>query len=138
MSPFDILFTVLGALLALAALYLLVPAVVALFHRQRPHRSSGETRVVVLVPAHDEEDLIAHCVQSFGSQTYPADRFDIVVIADNCTDGTASIAAKAGAEVLVRTEPDARGKGRALRWAIDQLLAPFFATCPCHGSRPYR
>jgi 1,2-diacylglycerol 3-beta-glucosyltransferase len=123
MSPFDILFTVLGALLALAALYLLVPAVVALFHRQRPHRSRGETRVVVLVPAHDEEDLIAHCVQSFASQTYPADRFDIVVIADNCTDGTASIAAKAGAEVLVRTEPDARGKGRALRWAIDQLLA---------------
>ena len=123
MSGIDLLLAILGGALALGALYLLVPAVVALFYRGRTRGVSGETDVVVLVPAHDEEDTIAHCVHAFESQTYPGERFHVVVIADNCTDDTAAVAAQAGAEVLVRNEPDARGKGRALRWALDELLA---------------
>jgi GT2 family glycosyltransferase len=123
MSGLDLLLAIVGGFLAVGALYLLVPAVVALFYRERAPGVSGEADVVVLVPAHDEEDTIAHCVQAFESQTYPRERFQVVVIADNCTDGTAAVAAKAGAEVLVRNEPDSRGKGRALRWAFDELLA---------------
>jgi cellulose synthase/poly-beta-1,6-N-acetylglucosamine synthase-like glycosyltransferase len=46
-----------------------------------------------------------------------------VVIADNCTDLTAELASAAGATVLVRNEPNARGKGQALRWAIDQIVS---------------
>jgi 1,2-diacylglycerol 3-beta-glucosyltransferase len=123
MTLLDILFAVLGVLLLAAALYLLFPAVVALFYRDREQPARGETDVVVLIPAHDEEDTIAHCVASFSTQTYPRGRYDVVVIADNCTDATASVAASAGAEVLVRDEPGSRGKGRALRWAIERLLA---------------
>jgi hypothetical protein len=76
----------------------------------------------VLVPAHDEEGSIARCVRSLLDQGYPRELFDVIVIADNCTDQTAAVAGEAGAEVLVRDEPDVRGKGRALRWAMDQLL----------------
>ena len=123
MSGLDFLLAIVGGALALAALYLLVPAAVALFYRERTRGVGGETDVVVLVPAHDEEDTVAHCVQAFESQTYPRERFHVVVIADNCTDKTAAVAAKAGAEVLVRNVPDSRGKGRALRWALDELLA---------------
>ena len=123
MTAVDILFAVVGAILALAALYLLVPAVAALFYQARKPEVSGDAQVVVLIPAHDEEDSIAHCVRALGAQTYPAERFDVVVIADNCTDDTARAAREAGAEVLVRHEPDVRGKGQALRWAIERLLA---------------
>jgi exopolysaccharide biosynthesis WecB/TagA/CpsF family protein len=77
---------------------------------------------VVLVPAHNEEQLIARCLKSLLAQSYPSELYRVVVIADNCSDGTASIAASAGAEVMTRTEPQHRGKGRALRWAMDQLL----------------
>jgi hypothetical protein len=77
----------------------------------------------VLIPAHDEESLIARTVSSLDRQRYPAALFDVVVVADNCTDRTADVAAAAGARVLVRTEPDLRGKGQALRWAIERLLA---------------
>src|SRR5689334_17135046 len=122
MSVLDFLLAILGALLAVGALYLLVPVVVALFYRERPRGVSGRADVVVLVPAHDEEDTIAHCVHAFETQTYPRERFQVVVIADNCTDETAAVADKAGAKVLVRDEPDSRGKGRALRWALDELL----------------
>jgi cellulose synthase/poly-beta-1,6-N-acetylglucosamine synthase-like glycosyltransferase len=38
-----------------------------------------------------------------------------VAVADNCTDDTALVARAAGAEVLVRNEPDRRGKGYALQ-----------------------
>ena len=122
MSGLDFFLAILGGLLALGALYLLAPAAVALFYRERTRGVSGETDVVVLVPAHDEEDTVAHCVQAFENQTYRRERFHVVVIADNCTDKTAAVAANAGAEVLVRNEPDSRGKGRALRWALDELL----------------
>ena len=123
MTALDILFAVVGLMLAAAALYLLVPAVAALFYRERERHTSGDTDIVVLVPAHDEEETVAHCVSSLKAQAYPFEKCEIVVIADNCSDDTAGVAARAGAEVMVRVEPDARGKGRALRWAIERLLA---------------
>lgn len=123
MTALEILFAGVGCLLAAAALYLLVPAVAALFYREQERHARADKDVVVLIPAHDEEASIGRCVASLRAQTYPAERFAVVVIADNCTDDTARVAADAGAEVLIRDEPDKRGKGRALRWAIEQLLA---------------
>ena len=81
------------------------------------------SRLVVLVPAHNEADYIGRCLETLRAQDYPADLFEVAVIADNCTDATASIAASMGARVLVRDNPEAPGKGPALRWAMDQLLA---------------
>jgi 1,2-diacylglycerol 3-beta-glucosyltransferase len=115
--------TLVGALAALAGTYLAVLAVAALFYRETPNPSAQpHSRLVVLVPAHNEADLIARCIASLFEQTYPRTLYDVVVIADNCTDDTALIAERAGAQVMVRNEPDLRGKGRALRWAMDQLL----------------
>ena len=114
-----------GALGAGFAFYDVVLAIASFFHRgspQEPGALPPRKRVVVLVPAHDEAALIARCIRSLQAQVYPSHLYDVIVVADNCTDDTASIATSAGAEVLVRDEPDARGKGRALRWAIDQVL----------------
>jgi exopolysaccharide biosynthesis WecB/TagA/CpsF family protein len=114
-----------GVLEALAALYL-VGLATAAHRRRRPRRASAAAatrRLLVLVPAHDEEQLVGRCVESVLGQDYPPDLVRVVVIADNCTDATAERAAAAGAEVLVRDQPDFRGKGQALRWALDQLLA---------------
>jgi 1,2-diacylglycerol 3-beta-glucosyltransferase len=80
-------------------------------------------RLTVLIPAHDEEILVERCVRSLIAQSYPAELRRVVVVADNCTDATASVARAAGAEVMVRLDPAARGKGQALRWAMDRLLA---------------
>ncbi len=80
-------------------------------------------RLLVVVPAHDEAPVIGATVASLRSCPYPADRVRILVVADNCADETAEVARRAGAEVLVRDEPDRRGKGYALelaiRWASD-------------------
>jgi hypothetical protein len=116
-----------GALAATGVLYLLTTATAAFAYRPgsplgRPVADPRLT-IAVLVPAHDERELIGRCVAALRSQTYPPELFRIVVIADNCTDETADLAAAAGAEVSVRTITSARGKGHALRFAIDLLLA---------------
>lgn len=49
-------------------------------------------RVHVLIPAHDEEASIAATPESVAAQQLPAD--DVLVIADNCTDSTALVAAQ--------------------------------------------
>jgi hypothetical protein len=126
----DILTVVLvasGCLVALAAAYLLALALAAAVGRMRPRRLPAAVRTaartVVLVPAHDEALAIGGTVTALLAQTVARERYEVVVVADNCTDETAAIAAAAGARVLVRDAPDARGKGQALRWAMDLLLA---------------
>jgi 1,2-diacylglycerol 3-beta-glucosyltransferase len=118
-----ILFVVLGGVLAVWALYLFALVVAALFYSRVPQPSSGREDVVVLVPAHDEESTVAACVESLRGQAYPSERYEVVVVADNCTDATAKVAAEAGATVLARTEPEKRGKGYALEWAFERILA---------------
>lgn len=116
-------FVAAGCIAAVFALHLLVLAIAALFYSPGEPRPPHATRLVVIVPAHNESELIADCVRSLRSQAYPTDLYKVVVVADNCTDDTAAIATRAGAHVVMsRDEPDARGKGRALRWAIDRLL----------------
>jgi cellulose synthase/poly-beta-1,6-N-acetylglucosamine synthase-like glycosyltransferase len=116
-----VLFALAGLAAAGAALYLVLLAF-ASFGRRTVEAGPPRSRIAVLVPAHDEAALVGRCVTSLRQQSYPVELFDIVVIADNCTDDTAARAAAAGATVLVRTAPDARGKGPALRWAMDRLL----------------
>jgi cellulose synthase/poly-beta-1,6-N-acetylglucosamine synthase-like glycosyltransferase len=94
----------------------------ALGHSRPTTRPPAELpRLLFLVPAHDEELLIASCVRSLMRLHYPADRFSAVVIADNCADRTAELARAAGAQCLERHDPRLPGKPRAIAWALTQL-----------------
>ena len=87
-----------------------------------PERDAGEPPyLAVLVPAHDEEKGVAAAVRPLVEQDYPSERLDVIVIADNCTDDTAAVAAAAGATVWERHDLSARGKGQALGWALARL-----------------
>lgn len=68
--------------------------------------------VAVLIPAHNEEAGIADVIARLRQQLRQGDR--LLVVADNCSDGTAAAALAAGAEVTVRSDPAKRGKGYAL------------------------
>jgi cellulose synthase/poly-beta-1,6-N-acetylglucosamine synthase-like glycosyltransferase len=79
-----------------------------------PGRSSGQLRFDVIVPAHDEAAVIERVVASLRGLRWPTDGFRVIVVADNCTDATASLARAAGAQVLERRDSTRRGKGYAL------------------------
>jgi exopolysaccharide biosynthesis WecB/TagA/CpsF family protein len=105
-------------------LYLVALAVASAAYRPATQElSASGKRLTIVVPAHDEQTLIQRCVRSLLAQSYPRDLFRVVVVADNCSDSTAAVAEASGAEVILRDQPEARGKGRALRWAMDRLLA---------------
>lgn len=86
-----------------------------------PSTPPPSRRFSILIPAHDEERLIASTIDSLTAQDYPPDLFDIHVVADNCTDATAEIANAHGAHVHPRTAPDDPGKGPALEWLMSRL-----------------
>ena len=119
---------VAGAVLLVAVLLLLVPAtvffaqVVAAGH-QAPAREAGQRRptVAVLMPAHDEAAGIAVALRALAPQLAAGDR--LLVVADNCSDDTAAVAAACGAEVAVRIDPVRRGKGYALDHGLRYLDA---------------
>src|SRR2546422_6476456 len=114
-----------GALAALPAIYLLSLALAAISRRpaSAPASRPDPERLAVVVPAHDEAELIGRCVRSLLSQTYPRSSYRVIVVADNCSDDTADIALAAGAEVMVRGELAARRKGYALRGSTDRILS---------------
>lgn len=90
-----------------------------------PRRQQAEpatptsVRMAILVPAHDEEGGIGRTVSELRRELGDNDR--LIVIADNCSDRTAEVAREAGAEVIVRTDPERRGKGYALSFGAQYL-----------------
>ena len=79
-------------------------------------------RFCFVVPAHDEGRGVADCVNSLRQCEKGIHDFAVVVIADNCSDDTAQHAESAGARVLIRQDPQRRGKGFALSHAFQILL----------------
>jgi len=88
-----------------------------------PASSPRELRFDVVVPAHDEAAGIAGVLVSLRDLDWPADRYRVVVVADNCSDATATIARAAGACVLERHDLERRGKGYALEAAFASSAA---------------
>jgi cellulose synthase/poly-beta-1,6-N-acetylglucosamine synthase-like glycosyltransferase len=76
----------------------------------------------VIIPAHNEELVIASALESIFGIDYPRDAFRVIVVADNCTDRTAAIARGCGAEVYERNDLTAIGKGYALAWMVEHLV----------------
>jgi cellulose synthase/poly-beta-1,6-N-acetylglucosamine synthase-like glycosyltransferase len=76
----------------------------------------GSIALAVVIPAHNEGEIIEATLARLQVSIPSRDLF---VIADNCTDDTAAVARRAGARVWERRQPDARGKGVALRWFLN-------------------
>ena len=120
---------VLSLFLGAGALVLLLPTLsdlvsltrVAFGRRQPPSRARDLPRLLFLIPAHNEELLIQSCLASLARLDYPANRFDILVVADNCTDRTSQIVQQAGVRCLQRSNPELRGKPHALAWAVSHV-----------------
>ncbi len=101
---------------------ILVTALAALFSRPGPRRGGpSRTRFLIVIPAHDEAEGIATTVRSCRGLDYPSELFQVLVIADNCTDNTALIARREGATVVERDDPSKKSKGYAIEYLIDRL-----------------
>ncbi len=96
-----------------------IPA--ALIKKDEPHKAEKKHRFAVLVCARNEEAVIAGLINSIHRQTYDRNLIRIFVMADNCTDNTASAARNAGATVYKRNNQSLVGKGYALEALLKNI-----------------
>lgn len=82
--------------------------------------TEGSPQFVVIMPAHNEHEIIESSVGHVLNCLGPTGR--LLVVADNCSDDTALLARSAGAEVVERIDPARRGKGYALAHGVACLL----------------
>ena len=85
---------------------------------------TGPTAMAVVIPAHEEEELIGACLDSIRAAVAAArsviSRVSVHVALDACTDATARIVQEAGADLVV---PTARGVGAARDAGVAAALA---------------
>ncbi len=114
-----IAFTVLYA-------YQIVYAIVGFMHRKPApitEPPSAFHKFAVIIAARNERTVVGHLITSIQNQNYPADKLDIIVIADNCTDDTAAICREKGAVVYEREDTKRIGKGYALDFLFKAMMA---------------
>jgi cellulose synthase/poly-beta-1,6-N-acetylglucosamine synthase-like glycosyltransferase len=76
----------------------------------------GEVTITALIPAHNEEKLIAATIKSLMEQDRKPER--VIVVADNCTDDTVAMAKSLGVEVF-----ESVGNVDKKAGALNQVLA---------------
>ena len=114
------------------AIAVLIPSVVLLVEcgaallplpKTQPVQSSptDAPNVAVLMPAHNEAAVIGQTIQRLLPHLQQPQ--DLVVVADNCEDATATIARSLGATVLERHDSERRGKGYALDFGLTHLAS---------------
>jgi cellulose synthase/poly-beta-1,6-N-acetylglucosamine synthase-like glycosyltransferase len=125
LRDFTLIALILVNLLVLPHFLLLLAVAVAALLARRADRPEDEprSRLLIIIPAHDEESGIALTVRSCRAADYPPSLFGVLVIADNCSDRTAAQAAQAGARVVERFDAVRKSKGYAIEYLIQGLLA---------------
>lgn len=115
-----LVFTIISLILFLIVLTLFLEVLFS-FLPGHTKKSSKECNAncVVLIPAHNESSNIVATLENIKTQLSEGD--SILVIADNCSDDTATIALSTGVNVVERTDMQRKGKGYALDYGIQQL-----------------
>ncbi len=87
---------------------------------------SSELLAAVVVPARDEEMTIAECLTALAGQTVGTAAFQVILVADGCSDRTVAIAsdsaARLGLRLTVIDGPEA-GSGAARSLGLDAAVA---------------
>ena len=120
-SIVSFLLTGFAILLAVPAATFFVEIIAATFRSRDAFmvEKPRDQRVAVLIPAHNESAGLQPTLEDAKSQLGERDR--LLVVVDNCTDDTAEVAARLGAETTVRNDQTRIGKGYALDWGLSHL-----------------
>ena len=113
--------------LVLCGIAFAVQLIYVLFFWMKPRRykpAKTQHRFGIIIPARNEEEVIADTVKTLFRQNYPRELFDVFVVAHNCTDRTAERAREAGATVFELNDDDPKHKrvSYALQHGFREIL----------------
>ncbi|MFL5834524.1 MAG: glycosyltransferase family 2 protein [Solirubrobacterales bacterium] len=92
----------------------------------------GLPTVSLIVPAYDEEEVIAAKVANALALDYPRERLQVIVASDGSSDATAERARTAGADLVLELPPG--GKVAALNAAAEQATGEILAFSDANSS----
>lgn len=105
----------------LATIYILVFAVAGLFYKQPPYPVAARFRkMAVLIPGYKEDEVIVEVARQALAQSYPANCFDVVIIADSFKPETLSRLREMPVKVI-EVSFEKSTKAKALNKAMEQL-----------------
>lgn len=112
---------VMQIVLSLIGVYQLVLTFFGWFRTNRKKSFAPQKSFAILVAAHNEEKVVGALIENLKRLNYPKELYDVMVICDNCTDGTADISRSHGVYAFERFNPALRGKGYAIEWMLKEL-----------------
>ncbi len=117
----------LGAIFLLCYFYQIIYLFIAYIRGVKKYPDAPPSKIAILIAARNESAVINNLISSMMEQDYPRESYDVFLVADNCTDNTASVAREAGAIVYERFNKEEVGKGYALNYLIKNIEADFGA-----------
>ncbi|MHB8985344.1 MAG: glycosyltransferase family 2 protein [Eubacteriales bacterium] len=118
----EYIFYATQVVLTLFTFYYFVVSLFGFWRKQEDYSLPPVSRFAIVTAAHNEERVIEQLIKNLHVLNYPKELYDIYVVADNCSDNTASIAASLGVNVIERFNDREKGKGYALEYAFNRIF----------------
>lgn len=123
-SILDKLNIVICGIVSVAFLFQIIYLLLFFLPSKKYPKAKEKHKCGIIISAKDEAEIIGHTIKKIMEMDYPKDKFDIIVIADNCTDKTAKIAKKLSSDVkvCVYERHEADKKKHNVGWAFNYLF----------------
>ena len=89
--------------------------------------------VSIVVPVYNGEHTVAACIESLLGQEYPKERYEVIVVDNNSSDGTAGIVRSYPVRLLIEQMQSAyAARNTGVRGAVGEIVALTDADCVAH------
>ena len=119
----SIAYSILQIYMIIVTSYFVVTGILGFRKPKQLPNVEPNKRFLIFVPAHNEASVIGGIAENLKHLDYPDKLYDAVIIADGCTDDTATIVRKFGLKALEHTylPGEHKGKPYAIRYALEQI-----------------
>jgi cellulose synthase/poly-beta-1,6-N-acetylglucosamine synthase-like glycosyltransferase len=125
LTAYLLLQIVVFTLLGMATFYIFIFALAGLFYKQAKYAENPDFRkIAVLIPGYKEDEVIVEVAEEALKQDYPAEHYDVVVIADSFQPDTI-LKLKALPIKVIEVSFEKSTKSKALNKAMALLTEPY-------------
>ncbi len=111
----------IGTILSALVIYKTAYIILGIFFTRKFKPAKKKHKYAILIAARNEENVIGNLLDSINKQDYDMSLVTTFVVADNCTDKTASVARKHGAICYERFDEERKTKGFALQYLCERI-----------------
>ena len=112
---------IIGNIISILVIYKILYFIIGIFFTRKFKKAKKMHKYGICIAARNEEKVIGNLLDSIYKQNYPKDKYQVFVVADNCTDKTAKVAKSKGAIVYERFNNKEKTKGYALKYLFNKI-----------------